>query len=207
MCIRDRYWGSQLAMQFDDLDNEDLVTGPVKQMEIKDVKTTPCPLPEDLEWADLDIKNNEKNLQEVYELLRDYYIEDYDSGFRMKLSIGYLRWVFTPPGSHKDWAVGARSKETKELILFANIVPTKVSIAGKVVDMAEASLGAINTKYRSKRLSPMVLTEIIRRINLKGVWQFFMSTDKITFAPFSEDWFYRRELDFKIMVDVSVRIP
>lgn len=203
-----KYWGSQPAMQYDDLDNEDLVAGPIKQMQVKDVQTTPCPLPEDLEWTELDVKNNEKDLQEVYELLRDYYIEDYDSGFRMKLSAGYLKWAFAPPGSHKEWAVGARSKETKELILFANIAPTKVSMAGKVIDMGEASLGAMNTKYRSKRLSPLVFAEIIRRLNLRNVWQFFMSTDRVTFAPFSEAWFYRRELDFKTMVEVGLsKVP
>eukprot|EP00826_Nyctotherus_ovalis_P050204 TRINITY_DN6131_c0_g3_i1.p1 TRINITY_DN6131_c0_g3~~TRINITY_DN6131_c0_g3_i1.p1 ORF type:complete len:191 (-),score=50.19 TRINITY_DN6131_c0_g3_i1:261-833(-) len=185
-----RFWGTQPVMQFDDLGREDLPTGPITKMDPKDIPPSPYPLPEGLEWADIDV--NTKELDEVYVLLRDNYIEERDA-LRMKFTPEYLRWVFSPPGHQKEWCLGIRVKTTKELIAFNNSSPSKASLCGKVLDLIEYSFLCVSKEQ-----------ETIRRINLKGVWQFYLSSDKVLFAPFTENWFYLRIFDCKLALEVIV---
>eukprot|EP00826_Nyctotherus_ovalis_P050199 TRINITY_DN6131_c0_g1_i8.p1 TRINITY_DN6131_c0_g1~~TRINITY_DN6131_c0_g1_i8.p1 ORF type:complete len:326 (-),score=82.08 TRINITY_DN6131_c0_g1_i8:470-1447(-) len=196
-----RFWSTQPVMQFDDLDRKDLPTGPIKKIDPKDVPLHPYPLPEGLEWTEIDV--NTKDLDDVYVLLRENYIEE-AVDFRMKFTPEYLKWVFSPPGHHKEWCIGVRNKDTKELIAFNNGSPSRASVDGKVLDMMDYSFACVSKKYRSKRLTPLLIQEIIRRINLKGVWQYYFSTDKVLFAPFSENWFYRRDFDIKLGLEIGV---
>eukprot|EP00826_Nyctotherus_ovalis_P034878 TRINITY_DN2942_c0_g4_i1.p4 TRINITY_DN2942_c0_g4~~TRINITY_DN2942_c0_g4_i1.p4 ORF type:complete len:126 (-),score=30.90 TRINITY_DN2942_c0_g4_i1:785-1162(-) len=124
--------------------------------------------------------------------------------FRMKLSLPYLTWVFTPPGHHKEWALGIRVKATNELVGHANVVPVRASVGGTALDLAEGSFVAIKAEHRQRRLTPLIYREMIRRMRLRGVHQFYISTDRVLFAPFTEKWFYRRDLNFKKMYAVSV---
>eukprot|EP00826_Nyctotherus_ovalis_P011072 TRINITY_DN1288_c0_g1_i18.p1 TRINITY_DN1288_c0_g1~~TRINITY_DN1288_c0_g1_i18.p1 ORF type:complete len:233 (+),score=47.08 TRINITY_DN1288_c0_g1_i18:1-699(+) len=50
--------------------------------------------------------------------------------------------------------------------------------------------------------------EILRRMHLRGAHQFFMSTNRVIYLPFSEMWFYRRALDYRKMLDLElVSVP
>eukprot|EP00826_Nyctotherus_ovalis_P034871 TRINITY_DN2942_c0_g1_i6.p1 TRINITY_DN2942_c0_g1~~TRINITY_DN2942_c0_g1_i6.p1 ORF type:complete len:238 (-),score=61.01 TRINITY_DN2942_c0_g1_i6:626-1339(-) len=194
-----KFWSTRPVMQFDDLDKKDMKTGIIKEIKPEEIPPNPYPLPEDLEWSDIDI--NTKELDELYVLLRDNYIEDNES-FRMKYSPEYLKWIFAPPGSYKEWCMGVRVKATKELIAFLNAAPSKGSVDGTVLDLVEVSFACISVKQRSKRLLPTLVLEIERRIHAKGIMQYYVSTSSVIFAPFTENWFYRRELDFKITTEV-----
>eukprot|EP00826_Nyctotherus_ovalis_P003678 TRINITY_DN1075_c0_g1_i1.p1 TRINITY_DN1075_c0_g1~~TRINITY_DN1075_c0_g1_i1.p1 ORF type:complete len:317 (+),score=83.49 TRINITY_DN1075_c0_g1_i1:449-1399(+) len=189
-------------MQFEDLDKGELPVGIIKKVDIKDVPTEPYPLPDEFKWVNIDVTT--KEIEEVYALLSEFYIEDYDSSFRMKHSLDYFKWIFTPPGYHKDWAFGFRLKATNELVGFTHISPLKVSMGGEVLDAADASFAAVNTKYRMTGLAPLLIKEVNRRTALRNVWHYFMSTDRVLFAPFTETWFYRRELDFKTIMEFGV---
>eukprot|EP00826_Nyctotherus_ovalis_P032065 TRINITY_DN2589_c0_g1_i13.p2 TRINITY_DN2589_c0_g1~~TRINITY_DN2589_c0_g1_i13.p2 ORF type:complete len:182 (-),score=30.07 TRINITY_DN2589_c0_g1_i13:842-1387(-) len=177
--------------------------GLIKKPDPKGIPPHPHPLPEDLEWCEIDV-TDEKILNEVYELLRDNYIEDHNGGFRMKFSRECLKWVFTRPKYYKSWSVGMRRKDTKELVVFAGAVSASISIDGAVFHIAEPSFGTVKAEYRKRRLTPLFLLEQVRRFNLEDVWFFCSSAETIFHAPFSETWFYRRELDFKFILDVSV---
>eukprot|EP00826_Nyctotherus_ovalis_P032064 TRINITY_DN2589_c0_g1_i10.p1 TRINITY_DN2589_c0_g1~~TRINITY_DN2589_c0_g1_i10.p1 ORF type:complete len:182 (-),score=29.32 TRINITY_DN2589_c0_g1_i10:839-1384(-) len=176
--------------------------GLIKKPDPKDILPHPHPLPEDLEWCEMDVKD-EKVLNEVYELLRGNYIEDHNGGFRMRFTFECLKWTFTRPNYRKDWQLGIRKKDTKELIGFSNAVPASVSIEGTVFNLAEPSFGSIKAEHRNRRLLPLILLELVRRLRLEGIWFFCSSAEIIIHAPFSEMWFYRRELDFKFVLDVS----
>eukprot|EP00826_Nyctotherus_ovalis_P034872 TRINITY_DN2942_c0_g1_i7.p2 TRINITY_DN2942_c0_g1~~TRINITY_DN2942_c0_g1_i7.p2 ORF type:complete len:216 (-),score=72.63 TRINITY_DN2942_c0_g1_i7:688-1335(-) len=196
-----KFWSTRPVMQFDDLDKKDMKTGIIKEIKPEEIPPNPYPLPEDLEWSDIDI--NTKELDELYVLLRDNYIEDNES-FRMKYSPEYLKWIFSPPGSHKEWRIGIRVKATKELVAFLNAAPATGSVGGTVIDMVESSFACISAKQRSRRLIPLMLKEMERRIHARGVMQYYISTSSVVFAPFTETWFYCRDLDYKITVEVVI---
>jgi glycylpeptide N-tetradecanoyltransferase len=43
------------------------------------------------EWVTMDLED-EKQLEEVYELLTNHYVEDKDATFRFKYSPSFLNW-------------------------------------------------------------------------------------------------------------------
>lgn len=64
-------------------------------------------LPENFEWSTIDLKDD-KQAQEVYELLRNNYVEDSENTFRFDYPIDFLRWALLIPDHNPDWFVGVR---------------------------------------------------------------------------------------------------
>eukprot|EP00826_Nyctotherus_ovalis_P048108 TRINITY_DN5633_c0_g1_i25.p1 TRINITY_DN5633_c0_g1~~TRINITY_DN5633_c0_g1_i25.p1 ORF type:complete len:217 (-),score=45.06 TRINITY_DN5633_c0_g1_i25:665-1315(-) len=198
------FWNNQLVVKYCDEDKE-RPQGIIKKLEFKDISTVPTPLPEEFEWCIIDV-NNMEEIEEVYKLLKDHYME-YDKGKqKTTLTIDFLRWVLAPPGYFKDCAVGIRLKSTKELIGFANSAPAKISLGGTVLDMGSFSYLCIERRFRAKRLPSFITTELIRRTNLNGVWQSFFTSSKVIFVPFSEVWFYGRVLNYTKLFEVKPNV-
>ena len=68
-------------------------------------------LPAGFEWSTIDL-GDDKQAQEVYELLRDNYVEDSENTFRFDYPIDFLRWALMIPEYFKEWHVGVRATKT-----------------------------------------------------------------------------------------------
>ena len=75
------------------------------------MRQEPYNLPAGFEWGAVDL-NNDEHAREVYELLRDNYVEDSESSFRFDYPVEFLRWALLVPGYHQDWHVGVRVTKT-----------------------------------------------------------------------------------------------
>ncbi len=62
-----------------------------------DVRQTPYPLPPGFEWSPLDAKDTHQ-LDELYHLLTENYVEDDDNMFRFDYSRDFLQWALLSPG-------------------------------------------------------------------------------------------------------------
>ena len=84
-----KFWQTQPVVRFDDKgDDQD---GPIKEIDVDKVPKEPDQLLEGFEWATLDLED-ENELQELYDLLRDHYVEDTSEMFRFNYSISFLNW-------------------------------------------------------------------------------------------------------------------
>lgn len=103
--------------------------GALEKKTKEEVPQEPYPLPEHYYWDVVDT-DDEKQLEELYKLLSEHYVEDDDGYFRFNYSKEFLRWALNPPGYEKDMLIGIRSKETKDLVCFISgiIINLKVSI-------------------------------------------------------------------------------
>ena len=176
--------------------------GPIEVKEAKDVRSAPLGLPEGFEWCDVDLSNN-KEMEEVFELLKENYVEDTDSMFRFKYSIEFLRWALSPPGYIKEWIVGVRVAKNKKLVGFISGIPTTVVAAGQKVRMAEINFLCVHKKLRTKRLAPVLIKEVTRRINIKKVWQAIYTAGKYIPTPFAEALYYHRSLNVKKLIEIG----
>ncbi len=176
--------------------------GPIEVKEVKDVRPTPLPLPEGFEWSNVDLAND-KEMEEVFELLRDNYVEDTDNMFRFKYSIPFLRWALTVPGYYKDWIVGVRVAKNKKLVGFISGIPTTVIIAGQKMPMAEINFLCVHKKLRTKRLATVLIKEVTRRVNTKNIWQAVYTAGKYIPTPFAEALYYHRSLNVKKLIDIG----
>ena len=83
-------------------------------------------MPNGFEWSQLDVTSTEQ-LEEMYTLLNENYVEDDDNMFRFAYSIAFLNWALTPPNYSPDLHLGVRASKSKKLMAFISGVPATVS--------------------------------------------------------------------------------
>lgn len=66
--------------------------------------------------------------------------------------------------------MGVRATKTKKLLAFISGIPVKSMIKDKEVKLAEINYLCVHKKLRAKRLAPVLIKEVTRRVNLNGVF-------------------------------------
>ena len=162
------FWDTQPVPSITD---EVVTHGPVEEKTLADVREEGLPLPSAFEWCSVDIADAVQ-LQEVYKLLTENYVEDDDNMFRFDYSKEFLMWALTVPNYHSEWHVGVRQKSNGRLRAFITGIPAHVQVyKAEPLLMAEINFLCVHKKLRSHRLAPVLIKEITRRVNLKGGWQ------------------------------------
>ena len=103
-------------------------------------------------------------------MLTKNYVEDDDNTFRFDYSREFLRWALTPPGCQKSWLVGIRSKDG-QLKCSITGVPVLTVVGEDKIKMAEINFLCVHKDYRAKGLTPLLIAEVTRRVNLRNKWQ------------------------------------
>lgn len=86
------FWKTQPVPSFDEMSEKDRKPdGPIKEIDIEKVDKNPSPMYPGFEWVTMDLEDT-KQLDEVYELLTNHYVEDKDATFRFKYSPSFLNW-------------------------------------------------------------------------------------------------------------------
>lgn len=178
--------------------------GPVvPDKKLEDIRATPYNMPSGFEWCSVDI-TEEKDRLDVYTLLAENYVEDDDCMFRFDYSQEFLIWALTPPGFKKDFHVGVRSSKSGKLVALITAVPAEVNVYDKKkVGMVEINFLCVHKKLRSKRLAPVLIKEITRRVNLEGIFQAVYTAGVVLPVPVSSCRYYHRSLNPKKLVDIK----
>jgi len=196
------FWETQPVAQFND-DATAAEDGPIdKPLTVADVKPEPYNLPASFEWTTCDMADSATNL-EVYNLLTQNYVEDDDNMFRFDYSAPFLNWALMPPGYKKEWHVGVRVSATKKLVAFITGIPATININGKAMPMAEINFLCVHKKLRAKRLAPVLIKEITRRVNLCDIWQASYTAGVVLPKPVATCRYWHRSLNPKKLVDVG----
>lgn len=200
-----KFWQTQPVLRFDDKPETIAAQpdGPIKEVVPEQVPRTPAPLPEGYEWVELDL-TDEEELKEVYNLLTYHYVEDDSAMFRFNYSKSLLDWALKSPGWKKDWHVGVRAKGPKRLLVATIFgIPTKLRVRKNIIDVVEINLLCIHKKLRSKRLTPVMIKEVTRRVNLQGIYQAIYTGGVVLPTPVSSCRYYHRSLDWLKLNEVG----
>ncbi|CAE7059276.1 unnamed protein product [Rhizoctonia solani] len=196
-----KFWRTQPVPQLDDEPpTEDGPIEPSKPRE--EVRQDPYPLPSGYEWSTVDIEDPAQ-AKEVYELLTANYVEDHDAAFRFRYSAEFFAWALQPPGYHKDWLIGVRVSSNKKLIAFIAGVPLKLRVRQKILDTSEINFLCVHKKLRSKRLAPVLIKEVTRRCNLRGVFQAIYTAGVLLPTPVSTARYFHRIIQVQKLVDAG----
>ena len=160
------------------------------------------PLRRSFEWSTCDV-TDEAQLREVYELLSAHYVEDDDNMFRFAYSPAFLRWALQPPGYRADWHCGVRVSGTGKLVAFISGIPATVRARGTAMAMVEINFLCVHKKLRQKRLAPVLIKEITRRVNLHNVWQAVYTAGVVLPKPVAEGQYWHRSLNPRKLVSVG----
>ncbi|KAG8138923.1 putative Glycylpeptide N-tetradecanoyltransferase protein, partial [Naja naja] len=128
------------------------------------IRIEPYSLPQGFTWDTLDLSNTEI-LKELYMLLNENYVEDDDNMFRFDYSrISFCGWL-------PQWHCGVRVSSNRKLVGFISAIPAHIRIYDSDKKMVEINFLCVHKKLRSKRVAPVLIREITRRVNLEGIFQ------------------------------------
>lgn len=198
------FWSTQPVPQ----DTNVVTEGPLEKKDVADVPQTPYPIASVLEWWVPDVLGCEDDLRQIYELLRDNYVEDDDSMFRFNYSHDFLKWALTPPGYIKEWHVAVRKKADKSVVAFISGIPIDIGVkpsAGgeaEVRKMCEINFLCIHKRLREKKLAPILIKEVTRRVNCLDIWQAVYTAGIVLPTPFTSAQYFHRSLNPEKLVAI-----
>ncbi|KAK4184493.1 putative glycylpeptide N-tetradecanoyltransferase [Podospora australis] len=196
-----KFWSTQPVPQFDEEPKALFEEGPLKIQKVDEIPAEPIPLAlPQFRWVTMDL-TDDKQLEEVEKLLYGHYVEDDEAMFRFKYSASLLRWSLMSPGWKKEWHVGIRTGDT--LCAFISAIPTEMRVRGNIIPGSEVNFLCIHKKLRGKRLAPILIKEITRRINRDGIWQAIYTGGIVLPRPVSTCRYYHRALDWQKLYEVG----
>lgn len=204
------FWSTQPVPQGE----KEVSEGPLEKKCVDDVPKSPYPIASVLEWWVPDVLGSEDDLLQIYELLRDNYVEDDDSMFRFNYSHDFLKWALTPPGYIKEWHVAVRKKSDKSVVAFISGIPIDIAVKpstggdADVRKMCEINFLCIHKRLREKKLAPILIKEVTRRVNCLDIWQAVYTAGIVLPTPFTSAQYFHRSLNPEKLVAIRFsRIP
>jgi len=74
------------------------------------------------------------------------------------------------PGYKKDWLFGVRGGKKNKLFGFISGIPIHAVVNEKEVTKAEINFLCVHKNLRTKRLAPVLIKEVTRRVNRCNIW-------------------------------------
>jgi glycylpeptide N-tetradecanoyltransferase len=177
-------------------------SGPIDSpKKVADVQQTPLNLPSGFEWCCVDVQN-ESQRDELYTLLNENYVEDDDNMFRFDYSAAFLLWALCVPGYFKDWHAGIRNSKTGALYGFISAIPATVRVHKSPIKLAEINFLCVHKKLRAKRMAPVLIKEITRRVNMRDIWQAVYTAGVVLPKPVARCRYWHRSLNPKKLIEV-----
>mmetsp|Transcript_29021 Transcript_29021/g.40074 ORF Transcript_29021/g.40074 Transcript_29021/m.40074 type:complete len:450 (-) Transcript_29021:101-1450(-) len=200
--VKHAFWETQPVVQFKD-EGEGLPAGPIDApLTPADVKQEPYNLPSGYKWRELDLIDAD-TVEEVYKLLNLNYVEDDDNMFRFDYSREFLKWALQPPGFKKQWHIGVCVASSDKLVAFITAVPAGVRAEATCIPMVEINFLCVHKKLRCKRLAPVLIKEITRRVNMENVWQAAYTAGVVLPKPLATCRYHHRSLNPKKLIEVG----
>ncbi|CAG7837970.1 unnamed protein product [Allacma fusca] len=164
------------------------------------IRQDPYTLPDGFVWDTLDLDDNAV-LKELYTLLSENYVEDDDCLFRFDYPANFLKWALKPPGWKLEWHCGVRVSKNKKLVGFISAIPATIEVHGVPVRIVEINFLCVHKKLRSKRVAPVLIREITRRVNINGIFQAVYTAGVVLPKPIATCRYWHRSLNPKKLIE------
>ncbi|CDS39669.1 glycylpeptide N tetradecanoyltransferase [Echinococcus multilocularis] len=169
---------------------------------VSQIRAESYSLPAEFVWCDLDL-NNSKELDELFTLLNENYVEDDDHIFRFAYARDFLKWTMQPPGWRPEWHVSVRVAKNKKLVGFIAGMPCDIRVYNKTKKMVEINFLCVHKRLRDKRMAPVLIREITRRVNLHAIYQAVYTSGVVLPRPVATCRYWHRPLNPRKLVDVG----
>lgn len=199
-----RFWSTQPVPHYSETHVG--ASGPIDESAERDPRSVPSAPPALLpafHWCTLDI-DDPSELDELYTLLNENYVEDDDALFRFDYSRAFLRWALQPPGWRREWHVGVRVRSSGRLVAFISAVPTTLRVrSAHALRVVEVNFLCVHKKLRSKRLAPVLIREITRRANQRDIYQAVYTAGVVLPRPLAKCRYWHRSLNAKKLIEAG----
>ncbi|CAG2056495.1 unnamed protein product, partial [Timema podura] len=108
-----------------------------------------------------------------------------------------------PPGWRRDWHCGVRVIRSGRLVGFISAIPATQRIYNHVQKMVEINFLCVHKRLRSKRVAPVLIREITRRVNMVGIFQAVYTAGVVLPKPVGTCRYWHRSLNPKKLIEVK----
>lgn len=198
-----KFWDTQPVIKVNEI-NQEFKSGALKTKEQHKLSQDKTKLPKGFFWREMDL-NNEVDIKDLYILLYENYVEDDGGVFRFNYSKEFLQWALMPPKYQKDLYFGITMKTKKKEILigFISGIVLNVYIEDKLVPLTEVNFLCVHKNYRSHSIASVLIREVVRRSNLKDIFQGLFTSGTMLPTPFAQTRYWHRSLNPKKLVEVG----
>ena len=88
------------------------------------------------------------------------------------------------------------------MVGFIAGIPIKINIYGTDMNLAEIDFLCVKKEFRNKRLAPLLIKEVSRRIHMRDQWWAVYTSGTMLPKPFAQTTYYHRNLNVKKLVDI-----
>uniref|UniRef100_A0A8C9XF82 Glycylpeptide N-tetradecanoyltransferase n=1 Tax=Sander lucioperca TaxID=283035 RepID=A0A8C9XF82_SANLU len=193
-----QFWDTQPVPKLGD----SIVThGPIVEGEAS-VRKEPYSLPQGFSWDTLDLSSSTV-LKELCTLLNENYVEEDDNTIRLEFSLEYLQWALQPPNWLAQWNCGVRVDANNKLVGFVAALPADVRIYETEKRMVQVKFLCVHKKLRLKRMTPVLIRELARRVNQQGLHQAVYTAGIVLPTPMSSCRCWHRLLNPRKLTEVT----
>jgi len=195
-----QFWSTQPVPSIDEVVTSNECITP--DLPITEVRQDGFTLPQGFQWDTLQL-DDPLVLKELYVLLNENYVEDDDNMFRFDYSPEFLAWALKPPGYLKEWHCGVRVTKSNKLVGFISAVPAHIRMYEKKKNLVEINFLCVHKKLRAKRLAPVLIREITRRVNITGIFQAVYTAGVVLPKPVGTCRYWHRSINPKKLIEVK----
>ncbi|XP_069011423.1 glycylpeptide N-tetradecanoyltransferase 1-like [Embiotoca jacksoni] len=193
-----RFWDTQPVPRLGDRIS---THGPIAEGE-GSVRKEPFSLPQGFSWDTLDL-SSPPVLRELCNLLNENYMEDDDNTLKFDFSLDYLQWALQPPNWLAQWHCGVRVDTNRKLVGFIAAVPADVCIYEMEKRAVQVNFLCVHKKLRLKRMTPVLIRELTRRVNQQGLCQAVYTAGIVLPNPLSSCRLWHRPLNPRKLMEVN----
>jgi glycylpeptide N-tetradecanoyltransferase len=139
------------------------------------------------------------SVEEAHPFLNKHYVASKTS--RLEYSVETFKWAAESSGYENRAIVHAK---TQELIGFISSVPTKVRVCNDILNMVQINFLCVHNNYRTLGFAPLLISEMKRIANMKGIWQAIYTAVTDIPKPLVNSSYWHRILNFKRLCDIGV---
>lgn len=167
------FWKTQPVVETTIIPESDF--GPISIPTVEKIKTESYNLPLGFEFHTLNLDDMDE-LISVQDFLNSNYLESDDENMRFAYSTESIKWIVQCPNYYPELFVCVRTTNNKKIIATIFGIPVNAKIYDKVIPQIEINLLCVSKKFRTKRLAPVMIKEVTRRTNLRGIFQAVYTT-------------------------------
>ena len=156
-------------------------------------------LPSDLKWNCLNTEDDNE-WKELSEFLKNHYI-NIGSQWSFYHNPNFLKKALTAPGFKKEWILGIKYKD--KYMGFISAIQVKISISDEksnenvIMNIAQVDFMCVHKNLRNKKMAPILIKEITRRLQLEGLQSAIYTGTKELSKPLSYSAYYVRYLNLE----------
>jgi glycylpeptide N-tetradecanoyltransferase len=190
------FWDTQPIQT---INNNDY-NGPVIDNSLIEKNNQPYKLPDNFYWHTFNLKDD-KELDDLYNFLMNYYAESDDTSLRLGYSKELLKWYLIQPNYIKDLHIGIKYNNKIIATIFG--IPTTINVFDKSVLISDINFLCIHKTIRNKRLAPVLIKEIIRRGNLHNIYQGYYTASLDLPNKLTTGTYYHRPINVKKLIEIE----